>query len=329
VVRQDAMFKIVYCGLSALFGDGSRRMGPRDCVGNNMQNTLSASPGTAEKQHAATVSSRAMLAMLALLTNVVLIGIVNFSSILGYLYFLLLTLILYKWLVGKTDLEPVSLYALYSFLVIALYLLQSWAYPDFMGFSGSTDDARYYVHVADSLPSNFPVTMATSGRVRNYELLMRFISWYPVTHPFDILFFNVLPLVLIPPFTRRVAVILTRREDVGKMAYKLVMLCPFLLSNSLVLVRDGWTAMTCIGAIWFFLRTKYVRMGFLIALSFYFRIGSGLLLTFVLLFLVLLRFIQKRGINRKLLYVIALLTVVGITLLVLYPTFSSRETSLI
>ena len=65
-------------------------------------------------------------------------------------------------------------------------------------------------------------------------------------------------------------------------AFFLIAICPFTLSNSLILIRDGWSAMLFVGALYFFYELKFVRMVTLTALLFYLRVASGLQLVMVL-----------------------------------------------
>lgn len=265
-----------------------------------------------------------VLLTIGLLVNVLLITVINAPSLLAFFYFLFISLILYFWLVGRNLVEAALLYSFYALLVITLFLVQHWTYPDYFGFSGGpyigTDDSDYYTHVADELPHSFPVR---ERPVRNYELLMRFITWYPVTHPFDILFFNVLPLVLIPPFTFRLALVLTYKREVSRLAYKLVLFCPFLLANSLVLIRDGWTAMCLLGSTLFFLRQQYFKVSVLLAFLAALRMGSALVLVIILGCYVCWRFIDTRGVSRKILFMGGATAVATIALLLLYPMILS------
>lgn len=267
------------------------------------------------------ISTKFILALFILVANAVLIVLIHPLSIFSYLYFFLLSLLSYEILVGEKKLEPIYLYSFYSFLIVAMYLLQYWGFPEYFGFSGGlgigTDDALFYSQVATSLPSNFPVRV---DWVYPYAQLLRIVTWwYPVKHPLDILFFNAIPLVLIPPLTQRVAVLLSGQEVVGKTAYKLIVFCPFLLSNGLILIRDGWIAMAFIGAILFFVKGKYAMMTLLVALTFYLRIASALVLFSVLMAFAMLKLVHKRGVN-KLIYFVGVLVGIGVAAFLLYPS---------
>jgi len=267
------------------------------------------------------ISSKFTSALSVFVANAVLIVLIHPLSIFSYLYFFLLSLLCYKILVGDGKLEPIYLYPFYSFLIVIMYLLQYWGYPEYFGFSGGlgigTDDARFYSMVAASLPSDFPVRV---DWIYPYGQLLRAVTWwYQVKHPLDILFFNAIPLVLIPSLTSGVAATLTDQEAIRKTSYRLVALCPFLLSNSLILIRDGWIAMAFIGAILYFLEGKYARMALLVALAFYLRIASALVLLFVLIAFAMIELIHKRGISR-LTYSVGILVGIGVTAFLFYPS---------
>ncbi len=271
------------------------------------------------------LNSRFALAMLALMVQVAAISVINVVSVLCYLYFLLLTLMLYRLLIGKWSVEPLFLYAFYSFLVIGLYSLQYWTLPKYVGFSGplgiGTDDLGYYLGAADSIPDelmssslSYPYNLAFLPRydLLSYSRLIRFVTVLPIHHPFDVLFFNALGAVFVPVFTREVAFMLTGQRRVAQTAFGLVAVCPFVLSNSLILVRDGWTATLCIGAAYFLLKRRYLLMIALTALLFYLRVGSGLLSLTVLFSLALLQIVRSRAGAMEKFFFVCGIGVVGI-----------------
>lgn len=241
------------------------------------------------------------------------------SGVLGFLYFLLLTLFFYKLLLHRNILEPLLLYGLYTFLAISLYALQYWSVPEYIGFSGprgiGTDDGFFFSQIATSIPYETYVANITP-----FSKLLHFVSLYPVTHPFDILFFTVMMTVFIPVFTREVALIITNQKKVAKLAFILVGICPFTLSNALILVRDGATVALFMGSLYFFLKRQYLTMGILASLLFYVRIASGLQLVFALAFFVLLRLIQFRRTSSKIFYLLVIFLAGSIVISLFYPT---------
>ena len=273
---------------------------------------------------------RLLLASGAMSVHIALIGLIHPSGILAYFYFLSLTLIFYKLLFPKKCvLEPLLLYILYATFMLILYALQYLSLPGYIGFSGprgiGTDDAYFTYCVAETLPSGFigrkvQVDRAATSNETPFVTLLKFITWYPVTHPLDVLFFTVMATVFIPIFTRELTFEVFKQKKVSYLAFRLMAVAPFLLSNSLILVRDGATAALFMGAVYYFVRRRYVIMGILSALLFYVRIASGLQLVFALGFFVLLRLIQLRKIGNKFFYVVLIVMVGVISTIILYPT---------
>lgn len=271
--------------------------------------------------------SKFVLSILAIFVEVAVILVINAASVFNYLYYFLLTIIVYRLLVRKRGLEPLSLYAFYSLLIIGLYLLQYWCIPEYLGFSGTlgfgTDDSRYFWQIADSLPPNFPVPPYFSPPLP-YCMLVKFVTVLPIHHPLDALFFNALGAVFIPVFTREVAFMLTGQRRAAETAFKLVMWCPFILLNSLVLIREGWVTALSIGAIYFLLKKRYLSMLALTALTFYLRIGSGLLLLVGLFSFIVLQVIRRRtSVANKFLYVCGVAVIGVLVVLPLSPTIHS------
>ncbi len=245
------------------------------------------------------------IVFLATTTSVLLISP---TSILSLLYFFVLTLISSRFLVGSKSMEPVRLYVIYSGAIVVFYLIQLWSYPEYFGFSGGlgigTDDAQFYAQVAAWFPPAFPVR---SIWVYPYAQLIRVVTWwYEVKHPLDVLFFNAIPLVLIPPLTYRVAFKLSGQREVGNTAYWLIACCPFVLSNSLILVRDGWTALTMIGAVYSLTERSYIKMTLLVALAAFLRIGSALMLVAWLMVFIVLESARSKMLSRAAISLVAI-----------------------
>jgi hypothetical protein len=259
-------------------------------------------------RHSGSLNPKFLGMLAALFVGVGIVLWVNAASVSGYFYYLVLTVILYRLVIGKRGMEPVFLYVIYSLLVISVYLFQYWSLPEYLGLSGpfgiGTDDTRYYWEVADALPPNFPSLPFYDIVKTNYSKFIRFVTVFPVSHPFDVLFFNALAAVFVPVFTREVAFILTGQRRVAQTAFRLVAICPFVLSNSLILIRDGWAATLCIGAVYFLLKKRYLFVVALTALLFYLRVGSGLLSLIVAFFFTVLQVIRSRtGSIEKFFYV--------------------------
>jgi hypothetical protein len=263
------------------------------------------------------------------LTAVVL---TNLESGLPFLYFLGGTLLMHRLTVGKNWIEPLVLYLFYSGLIIATYYIQYTTFPEFYGFTpasvAGTDDSYFYSLVADYLPSDFPVRGDYYLRDHTYAILIRTVTPFAIRHPFDVLFFNAVGAAFIPIYSRMLALEVTQSRRVAKLAFGLVLLCPFLMTYSLVLVRDGWTAALFAGAIVFFLQRKFGRFVLLSGVLFFLRIASGLQLMMIVGLLGLLLFRKTRSTSVKLALVLGVLGAGGFVLYAVYPVLIARAQAL-
>lgn len=272
-------------------------------------------------------SAKLVCAVTALSVEILVLVTVHFTSTFAFLYFLGLTLLCYRLLVGKRLVEPLWLYAYYAGLVIALFGLHYVSYPEYYGFTAAdvagTDDSFFYSLVADRLPPDFPLRANFAYYLQighSYATLLEVAIPFPIKHPFSVLFFNAMGAVFIPVFTGRLAREITGSEEAGRVAFALTLICPFLLANSLILIRDGWTAALYAGSLYFFLRKQYVRLGILAVLLFFIRIASGAQLLFALgIFTLPLLKDAKGGVIRKMFYTSSALIAGGVLLYFMFP----------
>ena len=225
--------------------------------------------------------------ILAVLTaEMAFVASINLESALAFVGYLGATAVVYRMLVGELHLEAIGLYAFYAFLTLVVYKVQFAEAPMYLGFSGGklfgTDDTHFFSLLAERVPYDIPLRPYYAEYDHPYTTFLDFISLYDVYHLMDIIWANLIPLVLLPVLTRALAFSLTGNENVARGAFLLMVICPFTLANSLILIRDGWTAMLFVGAIYFFYELKVGRMAVLTSLLFYLRVASGLQLVMVL-----------------------------------------------
>jgi len=250
--------------------------------------------------------------------NILLIAAINISSLIPYFYFLLISIAIVETIYPLPLRRVLADYGLFAFLMLALYLFQYWASPQFIGLSGGfgigTDDTRYFYYIADSYPEGFQYSHDVS-QMRAYEHILKFIAIFPINHPLDILFINIIPLILIAPFTQEIAYRFTGDEGVARLSAKLIRFCPFLLSNSLILIRDGWTTMAFVGGLCFLTRANYFKCGAMLAVLFVLRVGSALLLISAMLILIPRLIMWRKADWTRLAYVLVI-GVIMISLLI-------------
>ncbi|MCS4174786.1 hypothetical protein [Salinibacter ruber] len=217
-----------------------------------------------------------------------------------FVYYLGLTVVAYRFLVGEKWVEPLALFAFYSGLIIGGYYFNLYTFPEYYGFTpagiAGTDDSHFFSLAAASLPSDFPTREFYHVKDHPYSLLLKAVTPIPIHHPFEVLFFNALGATFLPVFSRMLSAEVFKDQRVAQLTFWLVAFGPFLLTNSVVLVRDGWTAALFTGAIVFFLQRRFFNFALLGALLFTFRIASGLQLGLVvgILALGILRRVETR-----------------------------------
>lgn len=229
------------------------------------------------------------LLVFAFLITVLLIMLINITSLISFILFLLISVGIYRLLFNRDIKKVIGLFVFYSLIAIVLFLLQYATYPEYKGFSGppggiGTDDSKYFHEAVYSIPVN-PFLVETRYNLHPFSKILRIIvKILPLKdiHLLDLLFFNILGVSFIPIFTSRVAYKLTEEKRVADLAYKFSMICPIIMVNGLILVRDGWTAVLFIGAIYFFLSNRYILLASVSTILFYIRIASGIQLMIVL-----------------------------------------------
>jgi hypothetical protein len=227
------------------------------------------------------------LILTVLTAEMAFVASINLESALAFAGYLGATVVVYRLLMGELRLEAIGLYAFYAFLTLVIYEVQLAEAPMYLGFSGKegafgTDDTYFFSLLAERVPYEMDLRIYYAGYDHPYTHFLSAVKFYKIYHLFDIIWINLVPVVLLPVLTRALAYSLTDNENVARGAFFLMAICPFTLSNSLILIRDGWSAMLFVGAVYYFYELKIGRMAILAALLFYLRVASGLQLVMVL-----------------------------------------------
>jgi len=217
-----------------------------------------------------------------------LISLINVTSLFSFVYYLILSIALYVVVFKKIEYEVIFLFGLYSLLTVILFGFQYLSLPQFIGFSGGvgigTDDCRYFVDVASitfSLPEHC-YAHSVYG-MPNYSNFIKALNIFEIHHPLDILFINVFSAVFLTLFTREFAREYFKNTEIAFYAFIFVLICPFIMSNSLILIRDGWTATLFIGSLYFLIKGRYTLLIIFLILLFYIRIASGAMSLMIIL----------------------------------------------
>lgn len=223
-------------------------------------------------------------AFLVLLVTAVL----NLGSVLSLIFYAVMFSLIWRFALKWSNLlRGVSVFFLYSALTMGLFAWQFYTNPEYFGFSGGpgvgTDDSFFYSLVAPDLPADFPVRDGFWLRSHNYTNILGVVAAALAflrldMHPLDLLFFNVLGLSFVPFFAARVAFQATQDARAAAFACTATLICPFLITNSLILIRDGWMALCFIGALYFLMKRRYLMLSLTLMLAVYLRFEAGLLL---------------------------------------------------
>lgn len=216
--------------------------------------------------------------------NVLFITVTDFQSLYSYLYTFLLFVIINKVIKAEIFfLRNLLVLNFFIFLSILLYWGHYLIMPDSFGFSGmyggiGTDDSRFFAGVASS-DVNIPwYGMGYIGMDHSFVKFLKILYPFKIVHPLTILIPNILGICFIPHFTSKLTNLLTKDIKIAKTAYTLVLFCPVLLSNSLILMRDGWVAFFTLIGVYYLIKNKFLNFIISLCLLFFVRPGSGLLL---------------------------------------------------
>ena len=246
-----------------------------------------------------------------------LVTLVNVTSLIPFFYFLLLAIVVYGIAFRRFSAEVIMLYGVYSLLSIGIFLIQHWTLPEFYGFSGGvgigTDDCRFYQQAAAD-PPDLPSHCYQLYPGHSYSLFIRALSPLGIYHPLDIIWVNIVGSMLTPLFVREAAKGIFNNIEIASASFLFASVCPFLLSNSIILIRDGWTATLLIAGIYFLLKKRYVLLIGSTVLLFYLRVASGAMALGSLVFIAWLMY-RKANIH-KFLRPLLLGLVVGVAALV-------------
>ena len=252
----------------------------------------------------------------------ILIVIINWTSIISFIFFIFLSVVINKYIVKDKDYNIINLFCMFTIIAIVLYIAQFITFPEYKGCTGGlgigTDDSRYF----------FEAVSGKSFKYLNEDVLpySRFLRLYAkplsqivTVHLLDLLLFNVLAITFIPIFTSKVAYFFTSRNDVKRKAFIISAICPMIITNGLVLTREGWVAVLFISSVYFFTKKNYINVIFLFLLLFYLRIASGVLLLLALFFISFLLYSNIKRPFNKILYIYIGIILLILILIILYP----------
>jgi hypothetical protein len=255
-----------------------------------------------------------------------IIGIITIDplSLISFVLFLIIASIMGRFFFkGEEQNQIILLFCFYTILTIIIYWFQYIQFPQNGGATGEgiyggTDDLFFF---QEATQKGISYRGDRSTSMLNYSVFLQMFNYvirlFKVPGQLDLLFVNILAFTFIPIFTRKVARILDFPETSAKLAFYFSAICPIMITNGLVLIRDGWTAMLLISSIYFLLDRRFVLLCLTLLLSFYLRISSGaltLIFIGVLLFFGTSQDMPKYKFKNKIIYAVLVLIAVLVSI---------------
>lgn len=226
------------------------------------------------------------------INNIFILFILAFLSVISidllssftFIFFLILIIFFNKIFFNNNYQRVVSLFFFYTVLTVIIYWLQYFQFPQNGGCTGEnihagTDDLFFF---QESISNGISYRGDRSSFMHHYSVFLHFfviiIGFFKKVKLIDLLFVNIFAFSFIPIFTEKVASNLKLSDKSIRYSFIFSAICPLMIINGLVLVRDGWTAMLFIAGIFFMLEKRLLFLIPTFILLFYLRASSGVIL---------------------------------------------------
>ena len=175
----------------------------------------------------------------------------------------------------------------YLGLTLLLYKIHKTVLPDFYGFSGpfgiGTDDLGFFYNASNHPMYKPPEGYRIFDHLHPFSRFLRILYPFSINHPLSLIIPNVLGITFIPLFTQRIADHLTNDKKAANLAFILTSVCPIILANGLILVRDGWVTLFFIIGLYSLLSKRYIPLVGCLLIMGFLRLSSALLLVISLI----------------------------------------------
>jgi len=230
------------------------------------------------------------------INSVLLIIVISFIIIeqTGTIFTLLYTIILF--IIFSLIVDPKHefynknsiVFMAYLVLAILMYVVHKIALPEYYGFSGplgiGTDDLGFFYNASENLAYKPPAGYRIFDHLHNFSRFLRVLYPFKISHPLNLIIPNVLGITFIPLYSYRISVLLTNDQKIAKLAFVLTSICPIIISNGLILVRDGWITFFFMTGLFSILSRRYIPLIISLFLTGFLRLSSGLLLLLCVIF---------------------------------------------
>lgn len=208
---------------------------------------------------------------------IVILYCLGLSNLISYLYTLIIFFILNNLFPPKYRYYNFLSFQILIFIALIIYCIQIIEIPSYMGLSGpeggiGTDDIRYYEKLVD-----IPIKISSTATwVESYPFTDFIKTVYPfkVVSPLNIIIFNILGTCFIPSLTGMICMELYDNYKIAKKSGIIILLCPFLWSNGLIIMRDAWTVSLVLLILLLTFQRHYILAIFPCIFLAYLRFGS-------------------------------------------------------
>ena len=264
------------------------------------------------------------IALSLLPVTISVIGVLEPSSVFTFLIVFLTALLLHKLIFGSVSKDIFIAYSYYSFCAICFAEFHFVSYGEYFDLGGSPaqiggDDLRYSIEALTGVPywSGHESLLPYSNLLRLFSLGF---SLFKEPSHIDLLMVNVLAISFVPIFVSKFSNLLFAHKDATNVSFLLTLFCPILLVNSIILYRDGWTALFFIGMLYFIFSKRYLLALIFLISELYLRMGGGLLLLFIAGVLWFRQFSKYRTyLELKVVIAMSSIVVIGVMLLIANP----------
>lgn len=264
------------------------------------------------------------IALSLLPVTISVIGMLEPLSVFTFLIVFLTSLLLHKLIFKYISKDIFITYSYYSFCAICFAVFHCVSYGEYFDLGGNPaeiggDDLRYSSEALTGVSywSGHESLLPYSNLLRLFCFVF---SLFKEPSHIDLLMVNVLAISFVPIFVSKFSNLLFAHKDATNVSFLLTLFCPILLVNSVILYRDGWTALFFIGTLYFIFSKRYLLALIFLIGSLYLRMGGGLLLLFIVSVLWLRQFLEYRSYPElKVIIAMSSIAIMGAMLLIATP----------
>lgn len=218
----------------------------------------------------------APLVFFLLTINVAFILMYSISGLVSYAYTLLLFSLINYFCDTNFRIRNYLYFQYYLLLALIFMTINFIQLPEYMGLSGppgiGTDDVNYYAGVADSSVT-YTVPRWDIAYENPYSKIIKIIYPLKIAHPVDTIIINILGVAFIPYLTNRIAFHFFKDNKVAEISERLCLLCPFIFSIGVIIMRDVVCTSLMLLAFHCFVLRRYVVLLLLVLLLGYLKLG--------------------------------------------------------